>query len=378
VTITAPPVLLALVLAATAHARVRAEEIRGGQRVVPRSPDFVLRVDDEPVEPSRRAIAIYRVEQADGPSLWLKAEGHRLDGGAMADQVIPVERAVDFFSERIRTDPHDVHAFLMRALIRHDRGAIDGALKDYDAAIRLDPGSAAAYAHRGRARSTRDPDGAIADFGAAIRLDPKQVAAYISRGAVWADRKGYDRAIEDYSEAIWLEPLAITAYHGRARAWSAKKEHEKAIIDYNMVIRLDPGSVPAYTGRALAWEALGAYAKAIADLDEAVRIDPGDSEAQNNLAWIRATCPDARYRDGRRAVESATKACELTGRKNAAYLATLAAACAEAADFDAAVKWQTRANALGPEAEEAQGAARLGLYRAKKPYRQTRPDRAGN
>ena len=39
----------------------------------------------------------------------------------------------------------------------------------------------------------------------------------------------------------------------------------------------------------------------------------------------------------------ATKACKLTGWKNPNYLATLAAAFAEAGNFDDAVKWEEKA-----------------------------------
>ena len=49
----------------------------------------------------------------------------------------------------------------------------------------------------------------------------------------------------------------------------------------------------------------------------------------NDLAWLLATAPDARFRDGPRAVEHATRACELSGWRDAAALDTLAAAYAE-------------------------------------------------
>ncbi len=116
------------------------------------------------------------------------------------------------------------------------------------------------------------------------------------------------------------------------------------------------------------------YDKAIADYSEAIRIDPEVSVACNNRAWLWATCPDAKYRDGKKAIESATKACEVTEWKEPELLDTLAAPHAEAGDFDSAVKWQTEANVLyrDPEAK-AQGVARLKPFREKRPYRETGP-----
>ncbi len=111
------------------------------------------------------------------------------------------------------------------------------------------------------------------------------------------------------------------------------------------------------------------YRRALADYAEATRVDPALSIAHNNRAWLLAACPDAGVRDGKAAVEAATRACELTKWQAAPYLDTLAAACAEASDFDAAVKWQTRANAMFPDGpDKSQGQARLKLYKDRTPY----------
>jgi tetratricopeptide (TPR) repeat protein len=120
------------------------------------------------------------------------------------------------------------------------------------------------------------------------------------------------------------------------------------------------------------------YDTAVADFTEAIRLDPKDACAYNARAWIWATCPGARYRDGPRAIKSATRACELLGWKVANHIGTLAAACAEAGDFDAAVKWETKASELYADAEDkAKGQERLQLYQEKKPYRETNPSPMG-
>ena len=97
---------------------------------------------------------------------------------------------------------------------------------------------------------------------------------------------------------------------------------------------------------------------------------PENHEFKNGLAWIHATCPDARYRDGKKAVVLATKSCEPSQWKNACDLNILAAACAESGDFESAVKWETRAIELGGDDKQEQE-LRLELYRERKPYHET-------
>jgi len=98
---------------------------------------------------------------------------------------------------------------------------------------------------------------------------------------------------------------------------------------------------------------------------------PDTLEYMNNLAWLKATCPAPQVRNGTEAVEYATKVCELTDWKNANYLDTLAAAYAEAGDFDSAVKWQRKAIELLPEDTSAKSRngyeSRLKQYQAGEP-----------
>ncbi len=119
------------------------------------------------------------------------------------------------------------------------------------------------------------------------------------------------------------------------------------------------------------WSERGEYDGALAAYEQALRADPEDESALNDLAWFLATCPEARLRDGKRAVELATRACEVTGRSSPSHLDTLAAAHAEAGDFETAVEVQREAIGMLPPGDpNAKGyRERQEAYKASKPYR---------
>jgi tetratricopeptide (TPR) repeat protein len=129
-------------------------------------------------------------------------------------------------------------------------------------------------------------------------------------------------------------------------------------------------SSKAHNGLGVALFGQGRFAEAAAHYEQALRLDPRDAEAYNNQAMLLAACPDERYRDGQRAVQYAISACRLTGWMSPYFVDTLAAAHAEAGDFDAAVAWQSRAiDLLSGQWRRDAYRARLALYQARKPFR---------
>lgn len=217
-----------------------------------------------------------------------------------------------------------------------------------------------------------DHDRAISDYTETIRLDPGDASAYYNRGNAWKAKGDIDRAVSDYSEALRVNPQHAGAYNNRGVAWQTKGDNDRAISDYNGAIRINPQYATAYNNRGNAWKAKGDDSKAIQDYTEAIRLNPQYANAYNGLAWRLASSKDARVRDGKRAVELAQKACELSEWKLPILINTLAAAYAEAGNFDEAIRWQEKAmefpefmNTHGDKARE-----QLALYRDRKPYRE--------
>ncbi len=125
-----------------------------------------------------------------------------------------------------------------------------------------------------------------------------------------------------------------------------------------------------YYDRAFAYYCNSEYDQAIADYHQALAINPDYAEAYNWLAWLLATCPDKKYRHGKRAVENARKACQLSDGGDWPYFDTLAAAYAECGDFEKAKQWQAKAIEAGPDDKELH--ARRELYMQGKPFREER------
>jgi tetratricopeptide (TPR) repeat protein len=106
--------------------------------------------------------------------------------------------------------------------------------------------------------------------------------------------------------------------------------------------------------------------------DEAIHARPEQPEPLRHKAWLLATSLDDSVRDGRKAVECAELALQLTSRKGPEYWDTLAAAQAEAGDFKGAVESAEKALELARSTRADDLLAgiqqRLELFKSGRPY----------
>jgi len=198
--------------------------------------------------------------------------------------------------------------------------------------------------------------------------------AYLGRGNAHSRNNDIQAAIDDYTRAIEYQPELAEAFYNRAVSLVALAKWHEAIQDYDRAIEINPRYVHAYANRAGVNQALGHWEQALGDCNRAIELAGENALLYANRARLLAAAPQAGVRNGRQALADATRACELSGWRFAPALDALAAAQAECGNFQQAVRRQQEAIELAegdPQFQQA-ARARMELYRAGKPFRQSR------
>jgi predicted Zn-dependent protease len=142
-------VALAIIVPGSVAAQQTAGKEWIGRRVVQKQRDFALWFDNEQTD-HPVAIDVWQVKKVDGARVWLEADKSGLAGWAKVDQLVPIEKAVDYFSRQIRDQPRDAFAYMMRARVWRDKREFNRALADAVAAIRVEPSDAVAFVVRAK------------------------------------------------------------------------------------------------------------------------------------------------------------------------------------------------------------------------------------
>ena len=245
-----------------------------GERVMQRASDLTLHVGNRRFSPSEN-IPFYRVRRAAGPFVLLKSESGPAEGWASLDDVVAVDEAVDFFTDRFKNDPRDPFLYAAHARLRQDEGEVDLALGDYSKAIELNHNRAWFYNQRGWLFNLKKQyDKARADFDEVIARWPDNADAYSKRGTTWLNEMQYDKAISDYNRAINLNQSYPELYLNRGLAWAEKQQYARAIDDFDRATRLSPKFAVAYVARGRAWSCRKDYDRAIKEFTHAIELDP--------------------------------------------------------------------------------------------------------
>lgn len=145
-------------------------------------------------------------------------------------------------------------------------------------------------------------------------------------------------------------------------------------------VTLETKDVKVLLPWAEAQSRLGEYKESVSTYERILSLDLSAARkliVLNNLAYLLAAAPDDAVRDGRRALELASSARQLAEQQLpdalAGVLDTLAAAHAEAGDFEKAVETEQQAIELAHDADREAFRQHLALYQSGQPLRVETP-----
>lgn len=132
-----------------------------------------------------------------------------------------------------------------------------------------------------------DFQGALVDFNQAIRLDTNHAGVWNHRGCAKENLKDYRGAIQDFDRCLQVEAgsygtFYYTALQNRAYIKCINLgESQSAIDDANEILRTAPRYPSAYKIRGIARAHLGAYQEAIRDFDRWMELPHHGNDASS-------------------------------------------------------------------------------------------------
>lgn len=215
---------------------------------------------------------------------------------------------------------------------------------------------------------------AVEHYYATLRLKPDHEGAHNNLGFTFALQGQWQQATNHYIHALRSDPKSPDVHFNMGIAQLNLGHPSNAVTHFTMTLREHPAHPLAHRYLADALAAVGRARDAVGNYRTALKLNPNQPEALNNLAWILATHPDEKLRNGKEAVQLAERACQLAPSATPTMLGTLAAAYAEAGQFTNAVETARRAENLAAQQGDADRAAKNRAlrehYERGQPYRE--------
>lgn len=195
----------------------------------------------------------------------------------------------------------------------------------------------------------------------ALRIAPKDELPHEQMGLFYLADKKFDLAIQEFQKAIDLSGGDDNAKLQLGLAYELKGDPNTAQKIFESVLGQNPETAQGRGLLASNHTTLGDlyarekhYAQAVGEYQQALTLDPNWAGAQNNLAWLYATCEEPQFRHPDEALKLAQRAVDLTKWKEPSLIDTLAEAHFVNGEYAQAVETQRKALALDPGNKELQ------------------------
>lgn len=319
-----------------------------------------------------------------------------------------IDAAIDAYHTALSLEPEFALAQNNLGLALAKKGQLRDALQAYFVAVKIQPSFAEAHYNLASALMQLDqPDQAVTHLRRVLSLKPEHPQALNDLGWVLHCQGQHAQAEEYLQQAVEIDPHFTRARNNLATVLIARGAYQAAVSELADLLSSHPGNVDACNTIGIAYAKWNKPDQAVKWFREALKFKPDHEPARNNLlaiylragqfdraiellrsslehapdspavlsnlAWLLATCPEDKLRNGEEAVRLARQADQISGHRSARVLDTLGAAYAQVGQFDQARTAAQKAEALARQSGNSKLAEaikeRLEGYQQGKPAR---------
>jgi tetratricopeptide (TPR) repeat protein len=207
----------------------------------------------------------------------LFAEGMKLhQAGRLAD-------AEQIYSRVLAARPGHFDSLHLLGVIFYQRGQHVQAVRQIDAALKINPNNAAALNNHGNALTALKRFGeALASYDRAIAVQRDFAEAHSNRGNALKELKRYEEALASYDRALKLRPDFAEAHSNRGDVLCKLEQFTEALASCDHALALRPDYAEALSNRGNALLKLKRFGEALASYDRALALQPGYGDAHSN------------------------------------------------------------------------------------------------
>jgi tetratricopeptide (TPR) repeat protein len=248
-----------------------------------------------------------------------------------------IDRAASEALKAVEADPSNATARGFHALSLSELGKDQEAIKEAERAVELNPTNSAVHLDLAVSAKRSDPERAIAEARHAIELGPENSSAHQFLMNCFVELHRYGEASDLGREWLAVTPYDAAAHSALSVALAETGDFTSAAQHFGYVMMLRPEAEQAHAQLRQILLSLARDPDGLQRLRDIAANAPDSPRMLDEIAWLLATYPDSKSRDGTEAVRLAERACALTERRIPALLDTLAAAYAEGGDFPRAI-----------------------------------------
>jgi tetratricopeptide (TPR) repeat protein len=275
-------------------------------------------------------------------------------------------RVADPLMDQVLALAQSVRLYLIRGKQALEAKRYDDAAAEFRKAIAANPESVPAHVNLGAALTQLgDLNGAAEEFQKSLVIDPANTNAHYNLAVVLANKNDHAGAIVHFKAVANSNPNDLNARFLLGQQLLKTNRFDEALVEFSYVAQTDSNNEEALLERARLLQKAGQQKEALDSLEKAHAQFPQKIKTTAMLTYLLAASPQAKLRDGNRALKLAQSLYAATGSLQHGQLIGLALSELNRCDEAAELQQKLLALAVQQNNEEMASKLKADLQRSK-------------